>query len=148
MDAICRGRDESVRNGLRQALHGGSRFSLRWFTPVSEVDLCGHATLATAHILWEDGHLPRNEAALFETRSGLLSARPGPDGIELDFPSEPVSEPMLDPAELDRLQSALGRLSSLPARIGLTCWSSSRARKLSADCGLTSGGSSNIKCAA
>jgi PhzF family phenazine biosynthesis protein len=89
-------------------LPGESSFSLRWFTPVSEVDLCGHATLATAHILWEDGHLPRNEPALFETRSGLLTARPGPDGIELDFPSEPVSEPMLDPGELDKLQSALG----------------------------------------
>ncbi len=89
-------------------LPGGSRFSLRWFTPVSEVDLCGHATLATAHILWEDGHLPGGEPALFETRSGLLTARPGPDGIELDFPSEPVSEPMTDPGELDRLQSALG----------------------------------------
>src|SRR5271169_1762229 len=65
-------------------LPGGSKFSLRWFTPKSEVDLCGHATLATAHVLWEDGHLPRGEPALFETRSGLLTALPGLDGIELD----------------------------------------------------------------
>jgi PhzF family phenazine biosynthesis protein len=89
-------------------LPDGSRFSLRWFTPVSEVDLCGHATLATAHILWEDGHLPRSEPAFFETRSGLLTARPGPDGIELDFPSEPVREPMSDTGELAALQAALG----------------------------------------
>ena len=44
-------------------LPGGSKFNLRWFTPKSEVDLCGHATLATAHVLWEDGHLPRDEPA-------------------------------------------------------------------------------------
>ena len=89
-------------------LAGGSKFSLRWFTPVSEVDLCGHATLATAHILWEEGHLPQGEPAFFETRSGLLTARPGPDGIELDFPSEPVREAMSDPGDLAELQAALG----------------------------------------
>jgi PhzF family phenazine biosynthesis protein len=89
-------------------LAGGPKFSLRWFTPVSEVDLCGHATLATAHILWEEKHLPHGEPALFETRSGLLTARPGPDGIELDFPSEPVREAMSDPGDLAELQSALG----------------------------------------
>ncbi len=61
-----------------------SKFSLRWFTPKSEVDLCGHATLATAHILWEEEHLPADQPALFETRSGLLTARRGPAGIELD----------------------------------------------------------------
>ena len=117
-------------------LAGGSKFSLRWFTPVSEVDLCGHATLATAHILWEEGHLPRGEPALFETRSGLLTAQPGPDGIELDFPAEPVSETISDPGELAELQSALGRTrASSPARIGSTCWSSSRAKSWSAACG-------------
>ena len=92
VDAIRRGRDEPLRDGIRQATGRRTKFSLRWFTPVSEVDLCGHATLATAHILWEEGHLPHGEPALFETRSGLLTARPGPDGIELDFPAEPVSE--------------------------------------------------------
>ena len=86
----------------------GSKFSLRWFTPRSEVDLCGHATLATAHILWQEGHLPGGEPALFETRSGLLTARPGPDGIELDFPAEPVTEVVSNPVELAELQSALG----------------------------------------
>ncbi len=69
-----------------------SKFSLRWFTPRVEVDLCGHATLATAHILWEEGHLPTDKAALFETRSGLLTAERTAHGISLDFPSEPVRQ--------------------------------------------------------
>ncbi len=85
-----------------------SKLNLRWFTPLSEVDLCGHATLATAHILWEEEHVRRGEPALFETRSGLLTARQGPDGIELDFPTEPVSEAVSDPGQLAELQSALG----------------------------------------
>ena len=89
-------------------LPGSPKFSLRWFTPRSEVDLCGHATLATAHVLWEEGHLPRGEPALFETRSGLLTALPGPDGIELDFPTNPVSETLADPGKLAELQSILG----------------------------------------
>jgi PhzF family phenazine biosynthesis protein len=89
-------------------LPDGSKFNLRWFTPRSEVDLCGHATLATAHILWEEGHLRAGQPALFETRSGLLTAQPGPHGIELDFPAEPVSETLSDAVELAVLQSALG----------------------------------------
>ncbi len=51
-------------------------WSLRWFTPAVEVDLCGHATIASAHILWTTGRLPREESARFQTRSGLLTARP------------------------------------------------------------------------
>jgi PhzF family phenazine biosynthesis protein len=89
-------------------LDGGGKFSLRWFTPKSEVDLCGHATLATAHVLWEEGHLPRALPARFETRSGVLTAVNGPDGIELDFPSEPVSETISDSGALADLQAALG----------------------------------------
>src|SRR5690242_9563921 len=49
-------------------------FALRWFTPAAEVDLCGHATLASAHVLWEDGHLAPEAEARFHTRSGLLTA--------------------------------------------------------------------------
>jgi PhzF family phenazine biosynthesis protein len=89
-------------------LPDGAKFNLRWFTPKAEVDLCGHATLATAHILWEDGLLARDEPALFETRSGLLTALRGPDGIELDFPTNPVSEPFSDPSALAELESILG----------------------------------------
>jgi PhzF family phenazine biosynthesis protein len=89
-------------------LGSGSKFNLRWFTPTKEVDLCGHATLATAHILWEEGHLPPGEPALFETRSGLLTAKLGSDGIELDFPAEPVKEQVTDTDKLSELRTALG----------------------------------------
>jgi PhzF family phenazine biosynthesis protein len=69
-------------------------YNLRWFTPGGEVDLCGHATLASAHYLWETGLLAANEQARFHTRSGLLTAEMwlmyGDCWIELDFPAEPV----------------------------------------------------------
>lgn len=64
---------------------------LRWFTPTAEVDLCGHATLATAHVLGGGGR--------FHTRSGVLTCRPGGDGaIEMDFPAIPVT-PVPDPPD-------------------------------------------------
>ncbi|MBI4828431.1 MAG: PhzF family phenazine biosynthesis isomerase [Nitrospinae bacterium] len=64
---------------------GDARYDLRWFTPVAEVDLCGHATLASAHSLWETGEV--NGATLvFDTKSGPLAARKGDEGIALDFP--------------------------------------------------------------
>ncbi len=62
-------------------------FNLRWFTPLAEVDLCGHATLASAHILWEQEYLQPGEQARFITRSGLLTADRHQDLIELDFPA-------------------------------------------------------------
>lgn len=68
----------------------GEHFRLRWFTPVSEVDLCGHATLAAAHVLWEEGRLRLDQPAQFETRSGRLTASREGEWIELDFPAEPV----------------------------------------------------------
>lgn len=64
-------------------------FNLRWFTPAVEVELCGHATLASAHILWEQGFLSSDRQARFFTRSGLLSAVRKDQWIELDFPAEP-----------------------------------------------------------
>lgn len=79
-------------------------FNLRWFTPAVEVDLCGHATLASAHILWEAGHLKPNESAHFYTHSGLLRAERKGGWIELDFPAEP-EEPVPPP---DDLAKALG----------------------------------------
>lgn len=66
-------------------------YNLRWFTPAVEVDLCGHATLASAHILWETGLLSTDQEARFFTRSGLLTASRQGDWIQLDFPSEPES---------------------------------------------------------
>ena len=65
-------------------------WSLRWFTPAVEVDLCGHATLASAHVLWESGRLPSRETARFHTRSGLLTAEKRGDWIWLDFPATPA----------------------------------------------------------
>ena len=64
-------------------------FDLRWFTPAVEVALCGHATLASAHVLWEAEHLGPDEQARFHTKSGLLTARRLNSWIELDFPAEP-----------------------------------------------------------
>ncbi len=75
-------------------------FRLRWFTPAVEVDLCGHATLASAHFLWESGTLAQGTVARFATRSGLLTATPGAGNtIVLDFPSTP-QRPSAPPAGL------------------------------------------------
>src|SRR6185436_12260192 len=73
-------------------------YNLRWLTPAVEIDLCGHATVASAHVLWEDGHLPRGKQARFHTRSGLLTADQRGDWIELDFPAKlaTASEPPPD----------------------------------------------------
>lgn len=62
-------------------------YNLRWFTPKIEIDLCGHATLASAHILWETGTLEKGVRARFHTRSGLLTAELHDEWIELNFPS-------------------------------------------------------------
>ena len=64
-------------------------FDLRWFTPAVEVALCGHATLASAHVLWESQYLQADEQARFHTLSGLLTARRNGSWIELDFPVMP-----------------------------------------------------------
>ena len=68
------------------------RFRLRWFTPLVEVDLCGHATLAAAHALWECGWLAPNEVAKFDSESGELFAQRSGELIQLDFPAEPATE--------------------------------------------------------
>lgn len=67
-------------------------FDLRWFTPAVEVSLCGHATLATSHILWETGMLEVDEVARYHTHSGLLTARRVDGLIELDFPATSAAE--------------------------------------------------------
>jgi PhzF family phenazine biosynthesis protein len=67
----------------------GDGYGLRWFTPAVEVDLCGHATLASAHVLWETGLLSADERAHFHTRSGLLTAARQGCEIILDFPATP-----------------------------------------------------------
>jgi PhzF family phenazine biosynthesis protein len=62
-------------------------FELRWFTPKVEVDLCGHATLATAHVLWMEGVAATQEAIRFQSRSGALTCTQNEGRIELDFPA-------------------------------------------------------------
>jgi PhzF family phenazine biosynthesis protein len=76
---------------------------LRWFTPTVEVDLCGHATLASAHTLWEAGYLPQGEIARFQTRSGLLTAAQVDGWIELDFPATPPTPATPPPALIEAL---------------------------------------------
>src|SRR4051812_13250141 len=67
----------------------GDGFRLRWFTPAVEVDLCGHATLASAHVLWQERRARPGEAIRFHTRSGLLTVTPRGNGIAMDFPANP-----------------------------------------------------------
>jgi PhzF family phenazine biosynthesis protein len=78
--------------------HDGE-YDLRWFTPAVEVALCGHATLASAHVLWEEGHLKPEAQARFQTKSGLLTADLRGDWIEMDFPAV-VAQPSTAPRSL------------------------------------------------
>lgn len=70
----------------------GDAFVLRWFTPTTQMNLCGHATLAAAHLLWTEGRVPANQTIAFDTHSGRLTASQRGDLIELDFPAEPATE--------------------------------------------------------
>ena len=88
-------------------------FDLRWFTPTVEVDLCGHATLASARtVLWEEGHLGSDQPARFHTRSGLLTAEKKGSWIEMNFPATP---PQPSP-RLEVLESALGVTAKFTGR--------------------------------
>ena len=78
-------------------------YRLRWFTPKIEIDLCGHATLASAHVLWSEGRVLSSQKIHFHTNSGLLKACRRGDLIELDFPSEPESEVEPPPSLLEAL---------------------------------------------
>ena len=79
-------------------------YNLRWFTPMVEVDLCGHATLASAHALWEKGVVPENQSIKFHTKSGELGATKKGELIELDFPATAPQECSAP----EGLESALG----------------------------------------
>lgn len=72
------------------APHDGDGLSIRWFTPRREVPLCGHATLATAHVLWETGRVSAGKEIVFHSQSGELRAARTDDGITLDFPAQPT----------------------------------------------------------
>ena len=81
----------------------GGDHDLRWFTPAAEVDLCGHATLASAHVLWEQDVLDRSEEARFRTRSGLLTARWCDGAIEMDFPAQAETSTVVPDGLVDAL---------------------------------------------
>jgi PhzF family phenazine biosynthesis protein len=78
-------------------------YNLRWFTPAVEVDLCGHATLATAHILFTEGYLPEGQEARFHSKSGLLTAKHNGEWLELDFPGTAPEEAEAPPGLLEAL---------------------------------------------
>ena len=82
----------------------GDAWGLRWFTPEVEIDLCGHATLASAHLLYETGRLAEGAPARFDTRSGRLTVRQHGDAYVMDFPATPPEA--ADPPE--GLTHALG----------------------------------------
>lgn len=84
---------------------GGTAWSIRWFSPATEIALCGHATLASAHVLWESGRLPEGAAARFTYPHGELAAVRRDGGIELDFPTVP-EQPCEPPADLAALLGA------------------------------------------
>jgi PhzF family phenazine biosynthesis protein len=99
MQGVAREMNLSETAFLRRT---GATWSLRWFTPAVEVDLCGHATLASAHVLWRERH--EEDAILrFRTRSGELRASGSGGTIELDFPAEPASPRPVSPEILASL---------------------------------------------
>ena len=111
-------------------------WDLRWFTPVAEVDLCGHATLASAHALWETGGAAAGAVLRFHTRSGVLTAVQRDDWIELDFPALGGSEVPVP----DWLESALGarpeRVSRGPFDYLVEIGSEQALRSLEPDLGM------------
>jgi PhzF family phenazine biosynthesis protein len=102
MQALAAELKHSETSYLVRREDGG--FDLRWFTPAVEVDLCGHATLASAHALWNEIGVPAERPLSFHTRSGVLECVRRGDRIEMDFPAKPATraEPPPD------LLSALG----------------------------------------
>jgi predicted PhzF superfamily epimerase YddE/YHI9 len=106
MQKVAREMNLSETAFVPAQLEGHAR-PLRWFTPEVEVELCGHATLATAHALWEEGLADPVEPLLFDTLGGRLAATRRGDGIEMDFPAEPA-EPCEPPPGL---LEALGGLA-------------------------------------
>jgi PhzF family phenazine biosynthesis protein len=84
-----------------------SGYRLRWLTPAVEVDLCGHATLASAHVLWEGGHIDKDAEARFYTRSGLLTCRLQGEWIEMNFPAKLAEKAEAPPQLVEALGAHL-----------------------------------------
>ncbi len=93
MQAVAR--EMNVSETAFVAPRSDGSYDLRWFTPMVEVDLCGHATLAAAHVLFEQ-NLARHSVIEFHTLSGLLTARMDDGWLELDFPAQPPEDRELD----------------------------------------------------
>jgi PhzF family phenazine biosynthesis protein len=89
---------------------GVDAWGLRWFTPVVEVDLCGHATVASAHVLWSLGRVAAERAIAFDTRSGRLGARRDGEWIVLDLPADPPAPADPPPPLLAALGLDAGRV--------------------------------------
>ena len=86
-------------------LEGEGNYSLRWFTPTAEIDLCGHATLASAHVLWSEGHLTAGTAR-FQTKSGELSVEQQDGRLRMNFPVQPVESAPVSPAVVGAMNHA------------------------------------------
>ena len=97
---------------------GDDGYDLRWFTPAVEVALCGHATLASAHVLWEDGLLRADQPVIFHTKSGVLTARKKNSMIEMDFPATPLTP---DASVRQQLEEALGLKIKAAGRTRFDC---------------------------
>ncbi|HEY0672696.1 MAG TPA: PhzF family phenazine biosynthesis protein [Longimicrobiales bacterium] len=89
---------------------GNASYRLRWFTPTVEVDLCGHATLASAHVLYESNAVDRHQQVRFQTRSGLLTAESEDGWIKLNFPAT-ESEPFPTPFHFDKALNGIQLLN-------------------------------------
>jgi PhzF family phenazine biosynthesis protein len=100
MQNVAREMNLSETAFLQRAEDG---YNLRWFTPTVEVKLCGHATVASAHVLWEDGHLRPDEQGRFHTLSGLLTADREDGWIKLDFPTKVATSADAPPGMLAAL---------------------------------------------
>jgi len=97
MQAVAREMNLSETAFLRRQ---GDAWGLRWFTPAVEVDLCGHATLGSAHVLWEEEHIDAATPARFDTKSGRLTCTRSESGrIEMDFPAK-LAQPSPPPPDL------------------------------------------------
>jgi PhzF family phenazine biosynthesis protein len=103
MLAVAREMNVAETAFLQKAEDG---YQLRWFSPEVEIDLCGHATLASAHILWQEGELKKNVEARFHTKSGLLTAQLlAEEWIQLNFPATPPA-PSPAPEKLNEILGA------------------------------------------
>jgi predicted PhzF superfamily epimerase YddE/YHI9 len=114
MQAVAAEMNLSETAFLHPAGTGAGGYRLRWFTPTVEVELCGHATLASAHVLWTEGLAGVGQAIRFDTASGVLTARPGGDrAIWLDFPATPAAAVDPPPGLLEALGGGLSRFVGL-----------------------------------